>query len=199
MGFEKYTSCAMGPGARPKPHQLMGQRESVRVCAFIAERTGVGKHGHVETGGHVRSDAHVRGASQGKDQLGNRACIGVDPVQVSEVLPAGVMVDVDEAACGESREPAAFDAVAFQQDDQIEVAFHMLPMPNALRAWKPAVDQRHAIAEGHLHLFAKLFQQHATGQHRTYCIAIRTRMRGHQNALCVLNRFEDRMEHRYAH
>ena len=98
-----------------------------------------------------------------------------------------MVVDVDEAPSFEPFEPAALDAIALQQDHEIEVALDALPVLNTLRAWQPAIDERHTIAEGHRDLLAELLQHHAAGQHGTYRIAIRARMRGHQDALRVLN------------
>jgi hypothetical protein len=62
---------------------------------------------------------------------------------------------------------------------------------DALRAWQPAIDERHAVAEGHRHLLAKLFQHHAAGEHGADGIAIRTRMRCHQDALRVVKCLDD--------
>src|ERR1700730_640897 len=104
-------------GISPGEHEFARDGGGVLVGSFEPEEAGVVNKRGVEAGGNAAIDRNAGEAGKPVNQFGGGHHGGIDPVDVREIAPACVMVDVDEKTFFETIEKRAPDAVAFEQDD----------------------------------------------------------------------------------
>jgi hypothetical protein len=122
--------------------------KSVFIGSFKHERASVSHQRSVKAGGNVAIDGNAGHPGQPVDELGGRHYGGVDPVDMSEVSTAGVMVNINEKAFFEPLKKRAARAVAFEQNYGI-TRRHGIRLNYQISKGKILVDARDAVMHDH--------------------------------------------------
>ena len=125
------------------------------------------------------------------NHLSHAGGTAVDPVDVAEVAPRGVVIDIDVEERFQPAQPGALQPVAFEQDHRVVRSVDAHRGANRVGAGQTAVDGRDSVGGNQVGALAHLLQQHARGQHGAHRVAVGTRMRAHQEPLAAANHFQD--------
>ena len=168
-------------------HQAARQVKGVCIGGCIAERSGIGKHGRIETGGNLRRDLHSGSDSEAEDHLSGGAGAGVDPVHIGKRLGAVMVIDVDEEVLFQSLDAGALHAVTLQDDGSLVFTVDLQSMHDGVRKRERLIDHRNVIAHHDLSRFAHLLQNAGKSQQRANGVAIRTGVGGEHKFSALLN------------
>src|SRR5580765_4567905 len=116
-------------------------------------------------------------------QLANTGSFTVNPVEVAELLSAGVVVDIDNEELLQAAQLGTFQPVALPHDDCVVRSMHAHCAPNPVGSWKLAIDIVNSVGRHKISSLAHLLKQHTHRQRRSDSVTIWTGVRANQETL----------------
>src|SRR5579864_1812730 len=179
----------------PRHHQFARQLKGVLVGSFEHESARVGEYGGIEAGRYLGREFYSRRSRQAINKLSRGHGLGIDPVQISKIAAALVMVDIDQEIFFQTLQARALHVIAFEQNGSVIIAIHPLSLNHSLSERQLLIYTRNAVAKDDLRLFSQTAQNFTAGKRRANRVTVRPRVRRQNESLALRNLLENLVDH----
>src|SRR5579864_8465339 len=197
--FRRGVSEINVPGAErrisSRQHQLPRQLKSVLVSSFEHEGACIGEYGGIKAGRNLGRKFHPSRARKAINQFPRGNGFRIDPVQISKIASAFVMVNIDQEILFQTLQARALHVIAFEQNGGVVTAVHTLGLNHSLSERQLLIYARNAVAKDNLREFAHATQNFAARERGSNRVTIRTRVRREYKPLALLNLLENFVDH----